>query len=794
MKTIIISFRSLFRKGRNNLIKILSLSVGLAMALVLIAKVYFEQSFDDFFPDAERIYRIEPNYTMGSDETKQYTQTSGAVAVGMKDEIPEVEKATRYTYIAGDEVCYTEDKKKHKGYVVLADSCLLDVFQLPILAGDGRESLRRPMYALVSAEMAEQMGGVEYVVGRTFRMESYPGKTLTIGGVFKTLPKNTHMEFNVLISMASIKEFTWDGSLNWIGNDRYLSYVKLAPGATPESIRPGVERVREKYLDKERLEKSGIDIDYTLMPLLDIHTSNRETTQMMWLLGVLAFALLFAAVMNYLLVVISALVNRSKEMAVHKCYGASDGNIYGRMLAETLVDILVSLLVGGVLIYAFRGAISSLLGAEIGDLFTPESSLLLAGVCLTVFLVAGLVPGYLYAHVPVAMAFRRFSENRRRWKLGLLFVQFIAAGFFVTLLAVVGNQYQYMIDDDPGYAYDNLAYVNLNGLDGDVRRRALEEISRLPEAARVTSADFLLLEGYFSGNNIRLPGDDRDLFNIADFYSVGDGFLDVMEIPVVEGRSFTEGADSLLEVMVSRSFVERMQEFADWSDGAVGKSVFISEHSQMNSGRPFTICGVFEDVRIGVIGRQDSRPSVMFHTGGVARNLLVKLHQQTPEAMSRVSERLAELLPDKTVALYSWPAEMVNQYSDSRKFRDSVMIGGIVTLLICLIGLLGYTNDEMNRRRKETAIRKINGATAMQIERLFLTDISRMALPALVLGCASAWYVAEGWLEKFADKASLSFLLFAACGLASLLVILSAVALNCYRIANENPALNIRSE
>ena len=773
------------------MIKILSLSVGLAMALALIAKVYFEQSFDDFFPDQGRIYQIQSNYTL-QEKAMDFGQTSGAVAVGMKDEIPEVEVATRYTWVSNDEICYTEDRKKHKGAVITADSCLLDVFQLPILAGDGRESLRRPMYALVSAEMAEQMGGIEYVVGRTFRMESYPGKTLTIGGVFETLPKNTHLAFDAIVSLVSIKEFTWDGSLNWIGNDRYISYVKLAPGATPESVRPGIDRVREKYLDEEMLSQAGISIDYSLMPLAEVHTSNEGVTQMMWLLGILAFALLFAAVMNYLLVVISALVNRSKEMAVHKCYGASDGNIYGRMLAETFADILVSLLVGGALIYAFRGAISSLLGAEIGDLFTPESSLLLVGVCLTVFLVAGLVPGYLYAHVPVAMAFRRFSENRRRWKLGLLFVQFIAAGFFVTLLAVVGNQYQYMIADDPGYAYNNLAYVNLDGIDRDLRQRALEEVNRLSEVERATGADNLPLFG-LSGNNIRLPGEDRQLFNIADFYSVGDGFLDVMEIPVVEGRSFTEGVDSLREVMVSRRFVERMQDFVDWSDGAVGKSIFISEHSR-GKDETFTICGVFEDVRIGVIGDQDDRPSVMFYRNTAARNLLIKFHQQTPEAMTKVSDLLATLLPDKTVALYSWPAEMVNKYSDSRKFRDSVMIGGIVTLLICLIGLIGYTNDEMNRRRKETAIRKINGATAMQIERLFLADVSRMALPALVLGCAAAWYVAEGWLEKFADKASLSFLLFAACGLASLLVILSAVALNCYRIANENPALNIRGE
>jgi putative ABC transport system permease protein len=499
--------------------------------------------------------------------------------------------------------------------------------------------------------------------------------------------------------------------------------------------------------------------------------------------------------MNYLLVVVSSLVNRSREMAVHKCYGASEGNIYGRMLAETFADLAVSLLIGAGLIYALRGLILSLLGTGVGDLFTTESCLMLGGVCLVIFLVAGLVPGYLYAHVPVASAFRRFSQNRRFWKLSLLFVQFIAAGFFVTLLAIVGRQYSYMINDNPGYVYDNLAYCELSGIDGNYRRTALEEISRLPEVAAVSSADEILALGRLSGNNIKLPGDDRELFNIADLYSVGDGYLEMMQIPVIAGRPFTEGTESPREVMVSRSFVDKMKEFADWPGGAVGQSIFVTEHSRGDNPL-FTICGVYEDVSIGPLDRREQRPSVMFYTPrtGAALHLLVRFHRQTPEAMAKVSALLSEHFPAKTINLYSWPAEMVNSYADSRKFRDSVMAGSLATLFISLIGLLGYTNDEMNRRRKETAIRRINGATTAEILRLFLADVFRMALPALILGCGIAWYVSEGWLEKFAGKSPLSFALFAACGVAVLCIILSAVTLNCHRITNENPAMNIKSE
>jgi putative ABC transport system permease protein len=792
MKTIILAFRTLFRKGRNNLIKILSLSVGLALGLVLIAKVYFEQSYNNFFPDREYIYQVQSNYKMG-EQAIDFLQTSGGVVVGMKDLIPEVETVTRYTLLAQDDVFSTDDKRKYTATFILADSCLFDVLPRPILSGDAKEILSRPMYVMISEEIARNMGGIERAVGQTIQIESSPGRKLTVGGVFETLPKNTHLDYDVVISLSSIKQFMHDGSLNWFGNDRYLSYVKLTPGATPQSIRPGIDRVREKYLDNAMLQQAGLAIDYSIFPLTDVHTLNKEVTQMMWLLGILAFALLFTAVMNYLLVVVSSLVNRAKEMAVHKCYGASEGNLYGKMLSETFTDMSVSLLVGTGLIFAFRGAILSLLGTDIGNLFTPASCLLLGAICLIVFLAASLIPGYLFARIPVAMAFRRFSENKRFWKLGLLFVQFIAAGFFVTLLAIVGRQYNHMINDNPGYNYDNMAYCNLSGIDADQRRTALEEVSRLPEVARVTSADNLLLDGYFAGNNIQLPNDDRQLFNVADHYSVSDGYFDIMQIPLVEGRSFTERMEDSREVMVSHSFAERMKEFVDWPDGVVGKSIFVSEHSR-SKDQTFTICGVYEDVRMGTIGNQDDRPSVMFYTSTARHNLLIKFHEQTPEAMVKVSDVLAKLLPNKTVVVNSYSVEMVNRYSDSRKFRDSVMIGGIVTLLILLIGLLGYTNDEMNRRRKETAIRKINGATVAEILQLFLTDISRMALPALILGCAAAWYIAEGWLEKFAEKASLPFLLFAVCGLAVLAAILSAVGLNCYRAANENPAVNIKAE
>lgn len=795
MEKLYVTFRTLFQRGRSNLIKILSLGVGLAMGLVLIAKVYLEQSYDDFFPDAERIFQLSTNAEReGEDEeAREYPQVSGAIAPGMKAEIPEVEVATRFTWIGWDALFFATDDpgSRYKGRIVLGDSCLFDIFPRRILAGgDAKEILARPMNAMISRKVAESMGGLSTVVGKTIQAENYQGKTLTIAGVFEDIPRNSHLGFDVVVSMPSIGEFTWDGSMNWLGNDRYIAYVKLLPGVTPEDIVPGIERMQEKNQPMEKLRESFLYFTYRLSPLLELHKGTPEVKRMFRLLSLLAFALIFTAVMNYILIVISSLVNRSKEMAVNKCYGASEGNIYRKMLLETLVDLLAALGVAVILIFAFQGKIEELLSATLGVLFSWKACLLLLAVCVVVFFVAGLVPGYLYAHVPIASAFRNYKENKRFWKLGLLFVQFIATGFLITLLVIIGRQYEYMIQDDPGYTYDNLAYVSLRGVDEGLRQRALDEVGRLPEVAAVSTCSNLPLRG-LSGNNILLPGENRELFNIADFYSVGNGYLELMGIPVVEGRSFTENIPSSHEVMVSRSFIEKISAHTDWSDGVVGKDILITEHSQ--NRQPFTICGVYEDVRIGAIGQEDTRASVMFYNQQPNTLLLIRYHQMTAAANERVNALLTGLIPNKEIMVYSYPNELLSLYTDSRKFRDSVLLGGIVALIIALIGLMGYTNDEMNRRRKETAVRKVNGARVRDILWLFIGDISRIALPALVLGCGVAAYVASRWQQQFTEKVALSFLLFLVCGIFVLTVILTVVSINCYRAATANPADSVKN-
>jgi len=786
MKNLNIALRSLFKKGRSNGIKILSLGVGLAMGLVLISKVCFERSFDKFYPDSDRIYRLHENIIRDG-EYKSYGQVSGGVATAMQVEIPEVEKATRLTYIGGDkELFKTQDGNRYSArYVVMGDTNVFDLLPRPILIGDPKETLSRPGYVMISNRIAKLLGGAEQAVNKEFEFESSPGQTYTIGGVFEDVPENSHLRFEIVASLEGMSKWSRE---NWLGNDRYLGYVKLYPGTDPESLTTAIREMQGRHCDLEEVKKAGIDLTYSLVPLMDMHSNSDEVKSMNSLLGFLAFVLIFTAAMNYVLIVISTLINRTKEVAVHKCYGASDKNLFGMIMSETCLHMLISLLLAAFLIVLFRTKTEELLGATLGALFSTQTIVILIGVCIVIFFITGLIPTYMFLRIPVAAAFRNFKESRRYWKLCLLFIQFLATAYLVALLSVINKQYDYMVNVDPGYAYEKLAYCSTQGVEESVRNTAIEELRKIPEVDKVSACYDLPISG-MSGNNVSLPGDDRELFNIADMYWVKDDFFSLMEIPVIEGEVFRSDGSASNKVMVSRSFVEKMEQVAGWTGSAIGKNIIITEHSQ--NGEPFTICGVYEDVCIGSTGNPDTRPTALFYDR-YAPMILIKFHEMSPENIKKAQKVLEDVMPDRNVTAYYM--DMIDLYKDSRTFRDSVMIGGIVTLIIALIGLLGYTSDETNRRGREIAIRKVNGATAWSILKMISKDISYIAIPAIVIGMTVAYYSGTGWLEKFTEKAPIGFFIFLAGAMMVYVLIIACVLYRAWAVSNSNPVDSLKSE
>ncbi len=791
-------------KRKNDiLIKVLSLGVGLAVGIVLIAKVFFELSYDSFYKDIDRVYTINTWYSHQGEE-KDYGQVSGAVAVGFMDEVPGVEVGTRTTYLFNGDTYLDEEGHKLKATLVCADTCFFKVFDRPILAGDPVKILGKWGGVMVSRSFAEKLGGVQEAIGRQIYNEDMAGLKLPIEGVFEDFPKNGSLDYDILLSMETYGKQSTD---NWLGNDRYKGYVKLMPGVDPNTLTDAIRKMQEAHQPLERIEAQGTSLRYFLKPFSKMHTSAPEVRQTVILLSIVAALLILISLLNYILIVISSMVKRSKEVGVRKCYGAEGKHIYGMLTKEALLHIVLSLTLAAVIIFAGRSIVENLLGVPFQTLLVSQSIIAIAAVILFVLVISIVVPAELYQRVPVYAALKNYTENSRNWKLGLLGFQVLINVFLVVMMLLIGWQYQKVSHADTGYDYDNLYYISLFDGDRQAITRAVRTLESLPEVRGVATAYNLPYNGS-NGDNVYLPDDDRELFNIADQYECSDGFYDLMGIEFLEGRAPRDSS----EIVVDEKFVTKMAEFTDWSDGAVGKQVFITGHDRSrDSDRSyFTISGVYKSYLIGNLQGVDQRPSALFYgeigsTSSWMPHVLFKIPGQAGNdggrhgrldrpSLDKVRETLEGALEGREINIISYEEQMRAAYEDNKKMRNTMTIGAIFSLLVALLGLLGFIKDESLRRSKEMAVRKINGATTRDILSVFAKDIMKLSAVMAVIACVAAYFVAHKWLEQFAEKVSLNPLYFIGGAVLVLLIVLGVVVLNCLRIARANPVESLKNE
>ena len=786
------------RRKSDLIIKVLSLGVGMAIAIILIAKVCFELSYDSSYKDVDRIYKIRTGAVMQG-EDKDFGQVSGAIAPGFKAEVPGVLEATRFTSIFNSEnFIIDDDGSKVAAEHLLADSCFFRIFNRQFLAGEPEKALRSwSGDVAISKTFAEKLGGVGAAVGKQVANEDNPNLKLTVCGVYEDFPKNGSIHADVILSIEAMSQRSLS---NWVGNDRYVAFVKLAEGVDPASLKDAIHEMQKAHQPLEEMEKSGLTLWYFLSPLATEHSSRPEVRNLVFILSIIAALLLLVSIMNYVLVAISDVIRRAREVGVRKCYGAESWDINKILLKETAGNLALSLVVAALLVLAFRGAIESLLGVPVQDLITPLSVWIVICVVVLVFLVSAIIPAQMFTRIPISSAFRGYKESKRRWKISLLSFQFAINAVLVSLVLIVSFQYRKVLNTDPGYEYRNLVYETFPSYDQTKMNAIAGALRSLPEveAAELT---YTLPFEKASGNNVYLPGDDRELFNIADEYGASEGFFDMMGFRLVEG-SVPKGPN---DVAVSKSFVTKMAAFADWSDGAVGKIVNISEHDQV------TICGVYEDYVIGDVTDMDDRPSVRFcwnrdfyteadkdvdkyDWSGLMHTIVIKLSEVTPASMRKVEKTIKEVAPDSDAEVKSYSETLVNMYDSTKQMKRTYELGSLFALLIAVIGLISYVRDENYRRSAEIAVRKVNGAQSSEIVSMLVTDILKVAVFAVIIGDAGAWLVAHYWLQQFPVKIVLNPLFFIAADIIVLAIIVSVIVIGSLRIAHTNPVESLKNE
>ena len=792
---------------KDTLIKILSLGIGLAIGIVLIAKVCFELSYDSFYKDVDRIYLIKAEWVMG-DQHNDGNRISGAVAPGFKAEVPGVEEATRI--VLGSRIINYVDEEGnivYKGKAIIADTSFFKVFSQPILAGDIVKALNNKESLAISRSFAEKLGGINESIGKLISQENNNTKYV-VEAVFEDLPANGSFSFGVMFSLNIYQK---ESTENWVFNDMYTGYVKLQKGIDPHSLDEAIHKMQATHQDLEKLKtEEGYEVRYHLVPFDKLHTSDPDVRNTVIVLSIVAFLLIFISLMNYILVVISSMVRRSKEIGIRKCFGAGGREIYGMLLKEAAIHIGLSLVLAALLILAGSNLITNLLGVSFTTMLVGKSMRTIAVVIVVIFVLSVVVPGLLYTRIPVWQAIRNFSMNMRRWKLFLLSLQVAVNVFIVSMLLVVTGQYEFLANEDLGYNYKNLYYIDARTV--KTRDLVVNKLNSMPEVEGVEACAILPYQ-FAEGNVVMKYPEMSTMILLADGYCVTDGFYDLMEIPFIAGSYPVDSS----QVAVSESLIEKMMEHEDWSDGAVGKKLYISDHSFFRVGNsvhiePLTVSGVYRSIRVGSALDPNLKPSCYFHGDlysgtnfdGVyfgktsmhpMRYLLVKVNHANKATREKILEAIKEFASDgEEMEVKSYAAEVRAQYADNRKMRNTILVGALFALLISLIGLIGYVSDEANRRSKEIAIRKVHGAVSGEIVGMFVGEVLKLSLVAAVVGAVGAFFVARKWIEQFAFRINLSPWYFVGAAVIVLVIVAIVIGVSSWRIARMNPVKSLKDE
>lgn len=526
------ALQNLFRKGEGNLTKILCLGVGMAIGLVMLAEVIFERSYDNFIPHLEDTYIIQENYKHQGNDWKNHNTVSGAIAPGIKRYCPEVEAATRFTILNEDLLLTTDDQRTIKGNAYLCDSSFFEVFPRKILMGEAPHTgLEKANNAYISAKLLKVLGND--IIGKQLTWKVFPDFHLTVVGVFEDFPENTHLpKIDIAVALPTIGQIMGDGRNNWLGNDRYSGYIRLRPGTDPQTLEPNIKHMLYTNAPMEELERSGSQFYLNLKPVSKIFLSSEYNRIMNIVFLIFAFIMLAVAVLNYILLVVSSVVKRAKSIATYRCYGAESKDIYRMILAESALHCFIALILAVLIVFGLQDFLQEQMGHSLRALFSPTALVLCLMVVIAVAVICGVMPGYIYTRIPVTYAYRRYTENKRQWKLGLLFVQFMLTTFFVCLLTVIGLQYQALTNYRTGFEYKNILYTSLSGTQNIERERCIQELKRLPNVNGVTWG-YQEMFMKCSGNNVYDPQNDKEYMNIADMYDVGPDYHKVFSITIL---------------------------------------------------------------------------------------------------------------------------------------------------------------------------------------------------------------------------------------------------------------------
>jgi putative ABC transport system permease protein len=761
MKQIYYAIQNIIRGKDSTLIKVISLSLGLFLSIILFALIGVQLSFDTFYQDNEDIYVVQTEWDFGDRKIQASPYNIFPTGKTLMKHFPEQVKSVTVIFPWASSA-YQHGTKKFSFRTIKSDSLFFQTMGIPLLHGNAKD-LAMTDAIFLSESAARKIFGQENPMGKSLNWANQ--MDVIVKGIFADIPENTTTHPEAVLCI-------YDGLMrqDWTSGGNFMTMLRLKKKADAHFINERAKAVLANYLPiDDYYGEMGIKrIDISVTPLKGYFLQNKKTSSMIFIVSLLGLMLLLTAAFNYALISISSLSHRAKAIGVHKCSGAENSSIFGIFLWETLLITSLSTLVAIFLILNFQQQIEDMVSVKIETLFAPSNLWMPALTIFILFIIGCILPGKLFSSIPVTQVFRRYTEGKKRWKYPLLFVQFISATFFIGFICIIFLQYQYAMNKDLGWSSERLAYTNVQFPNLD---NGLSTLRNLPY---VEAVEFARSPMWFAYQPEPIKDSNGNIMFYPRFNQGNADFCRLVKLKLIEGNFHTRQG----EVIVNQPFVKAM----GWTSNGIGEVI-------PGIG---TVTGIidfyFPDYK-------KMEPFLMEWKVSGTGYTHIRLKEPFDENLIRLNEDMKQIYAQEEIEFWSVSLELEEEFETERTFRDSVLIACIAILAITLMGVIGYTNDEVQRRSKEIAIRKVNGAEAGDILKMLCQDIAIIALPAVLIGTLASAYIGEIWvLSNFKDILSINPLIYISIAIIAIAFILGTVIVKSWRVANENPVISIKSE
>ncbi|GAB4242901.1 MAG: ABC transporter permease [Ekhidna sp.] len=793
MRTLRFAFRNLLKFKTHSLINLTGLSLGLAVGSLILLYVLDELSFDNFHEKGDRIFKVVTASPEGGMETN-----AQPVGYTIGTRYPEVESVL-YTRWASPAFKLNHKGKRYEHSVFYASEEFFQMFSFPLTSGDPATALKEP-YSVVITESIENTYFDGDALGKTLTLRDSVDFKIT--GVAMDVPRNSHIQFDILMSFSTFPDFRYFSYSEGWGNFDIRNYVMLKEGVNADDFQAKIADIYDENVG-EWLDEMGMTFSTALIPMNEIYLNANYhngfgpngSMKQVKTVGMIAIFLLLLASINYINLSTARSAYRSKEVAMKKIVGSSRGNIIGQFMTESFLLTIIAFGIAILLIVSILPFFNTLIGKNYNLTSFLNTNFLLSISALIIILsfLSGYYPALVISGLKPLHALSGKLEKTYQGlslrKLLITFQFFISSALVLATLLVI-SQIDYMRNQELGFDKEQVIILDATDLPRSTNRQVLQtKLNSLAGVQLVSHTNALPGRPGWRGQWAypeKIEGDQVD----TEYMAIDEWYIDALGLNLLAGQNFDASRPTDLKegLIINETCVAEM----GWNgpEDAIGKRIVSP------SGTPEgTVIGVVEDYH--GLGLQDKIWAKAMDYAGekYGRYYAIRYdNEQTYELIKGMEAIWDETFKGYQLEYYFLDEDFDRQYREENRLAKVLSIFTIITIIVSGIGLFGLISFISLSRTKEVGIRKTLGAGIGQIIFILSKEFVYLVLLGNILATPLIWYYGNDWLNDFAYHTSINPVIFIVTLLITAIIAFATVSFQTFKTAKMNPVNALRYE